>query len=236
GKHCGIMATSHKNLIERRLQGFRMLGLGSDTGLVLRSLHAALGVAGQDRNLQPTFEPEQTALPIIPLSHPPASLRPDRSEVMRQPLKPPPVEIAPGVSLDCLVGKHNAARNLTTGLVTFEPKARLAYHTHPVSESITVLSGATVVAVEGREYSLNLLDTIVIPRGLAHSAWNASTSQRGMVHVALASEAPTRELIATPFESRAMPNDAPNLPGKERVTRFRNATRFEGGPGTSFID
>jgi 2-keto-3-deoxy-L-rhamnonate aldolase RhmA len=33
GKHCGIMATSHENLIERRLQGFRMLGVGSDSGL-----------------------------------------------------------------------------------------------------------------------------------------------------------------------------------------------------------
>src|SRR5690242_19257821 len=46
GKRCGIMATSHENLIERRTQGFQMLGLGSDTGLLLRSLHAALGIAG----------------------------------------------------------------------------------------------------------------------------------------------------------------------------------------------
>lgn len=59
GKHCGIMSTSHENLIERRLQGFRMLGLGSDTGLFLRSLHAALGVVGQDRSMAPTLVPEQ---------------------------------------------------------------------------------------------------------------------------------------------------------------------------------
>jgi 2-keto-3-deoxy-L-rhamnonate aldolase RhmA len=64
GKHCGIMATSQENLIERRLQGFRMLGLGSDTGLLLRSLHAALGVVGQDRHIAPTFVPEKAALPI----------------------------------------------------------------------------------------------------------------------------------------------------------------------------
>ena len=44
GKHCGrIIVASHENLIERRLQGFRILGLGFDTGLMLRSLHAALG-------------------------------------------------------------------------------------------------------------------------------------------------------------------------------------------------
>ncbi len=236
GKHCGIITTSHDNLIERRLQGFRMLGLGSDSGLLLRSLHSSLGIVGCDRQMSPTFVPEKLTLPITPLPRPPESLRPDRSETMNQPGKNPPVELAPGVSLDCLVGKHNAARNLTTGLVTFEPNAKLPYHTHPVSESITVLSGMAVVAVEGREYSLGLLDTIVIPRGLAHSAWNDSSTGRGVVHVALASDTPSRELISTPFDRHAMPNESAQVPGKERVTRFATATRFEAGPGTSFID
>src|ERR1041385_2308808 len=56
-KHCGVMATSHENLVERRQQGFRMIGVGSDTGLFLRSLHGALGVVGRDRRIQPTFVP-----------------------------------------------------------------------------------------------------------------------------------------------------------------------------------
>ena len=76
----------------------------------------------------------------------------------------------------------------------FRAQCELEYHTHPVSESITVLSGTAMVAVEGREYSLGLLDTIVIPRGVAHAAWNTSATARGVVHVALASEAPAREL------------------------------------------
>ncbi|MBI3853553.1 MAG: cupin domain-containing protein [Verrucomicrobia bacterium] len=236
GKDCGIMATSHENLIERRLQGFRMLGVGSDSGLLLRSLHAALGVVGRDRPMSATFVPDKTTLPITPLPRPPESLRPDRAETMNQPGKNPPVDLAPGVSLDCLVGKHNGARNLTTGLVTFEPDAKLPYHTHPVSESITVLSGTAIVAVEGREYSLGLLDTIVIPRGLAHSAWNDSPTGRGVVHVALASESPGRDLVSTPFERRAMPNEPAHVPGKERVTRHATAPRSEAGPGTSFID
>ena len=37
------------------------------------------------------------------------------------------------------------------------------------------------MAVEGREYSLGPLDTIVIPRGLAHAAWNNSASGRAVV-------------------------------------------------------
>ena len=236
GKHCGVMVTSHEDFIERRQQGFRILGLGSDAGLLLRSLHAALGIAGQDRRILPTFVPEKVALPLTPLPHPPQSLRPDRSEVMNEPGKKSLVELGPGVSLDCLVGAHNGARNLTTGLATFEPEAKLAYHTHPVSEAITVLSGTVVVAVEGREYSLSLLDTLVIPRGLAHAAWNASGSERGTVHVAIASHAPTRELISTPFERRTMPTESANIPGKEQAIRFNTATRFEAGSGTSFIN
>jgi quercetin dioxygenase-like cupin family protein len=236
GKHCGVIATSHENLIERRLQGFRMLGLGADGGLLLRSLHAALGIVGRDRQINPALMPEKTTLPSTPLPRPPESLRPDRPETMNPPGKNTLMELAPGVSLDCLVGKHNGARNLTTGLVTFEPKAKLDYHTHLVSESITVLSGTAVVAVEGREYSLELLDTIVIPRGLAHAAWNTSATGRGLVHVALASDTPSRDLIATPFKSQAMPNESSHIHGKERVTRFVTATRFEAGPGTSFID
>ena len=55
GKQCGVIATSHENLVERRLQGFRMLALGSDAGMLLRSLHAALGIVGQDRNIVPSL-------------------------------------------------------------------------------------------------------------------------------------------------------------------------------------
>src|SRR5207247_7633968 len=135
----GIMATSHENLIERRQQGFRMLGVGSDSGLLLRGLHAALGVVGQDRRISPALVPEATALPVTPLARPPASLRPDRQEVLIEPGQNSPVELASGVVLDSHVGEHNGARKLNTGLVTFAPGAKLAYHTHPVGESIQSL-------------------------------------------------------------------------------------------------
>src|SRR3954462_3558086 len=182
GKHCGVLATSHENLIERRQQGFRMLSLGSDAGLLLRSLHGALGVVGQDRRLTASLTPEGAALPVTPLARPPESVRPDRPEVMNEVGKNSLIELAPGVLLDCLVGTGNAARNLTTGLVTFEPKAKLPYHTHPVSESITVLSGSAFVGVEGRGDLLGPLDDIVIRRGVAHAAWNPSADTRGIVH------------------------------------------------------
>jgi 2-keto-3-deoxy-L-rhamnonate aldolase RhmA len=59
GKHCGVMATNQENLIERRLQGFRMLGLGTDAGLFLRGLHQALSVVGRDRPMSLTLAPEK---------------------------------------------------------------------------------------------------------------------------------------------------------------------------------
>jgi 2-keto-3-deoxy-L-rhamnonate aldolase RhmA/quercetin dioxygenase-like cupin family protein len=235
-KHCGIMATSPENLIERRQQGFRMLGIGSDTGLLLRGLHGALGVVGRDRRIQTDFMPDKSLLPVTPLPRPPESVRPDRREVMAEPGKNRAIELAPGVALDCLVGAHNGARNLTTGLVTFDPEANLPYHTHAVSESITVLSGSAVVGVEGREYLLEMLDTIVIPRGVAHSAWNDSKTERGVVHVALASHNPGRDLVAAPLQTKKMPMESAHIAGKERVTRFQTAARSEAGPGTSFID
>lgn len=48
GKQCGLLATSIENLHERLEQGFRMPGLGADTGLLFRSLHQALRAVGRD--------------------------------------------------------------------------------------------------------------------------------------------------------------------------------------------
>ena len=58
GKHCGVMVTSNENLCERRDQGFRMLGLGMDSGLLLRSLQGALAALGIERNIHPSLSPE----------------------------------------------------------------------------------------------------------------------------------------------------------------------------------
>lgn len=49
GKHCGLLATSHEDLLKRREQGFRLIGLGSDAGLLIRSLRGALAVVERDR-------------------------------------------------------------------------------------------------------------------------------------------------------------------------------------------
>src|ERR1044071_1169871 len=59
GKYCGIVAGTPEDLVARREQGFKMLGIGLDAGLMLRSVHAALAAVGQDRRILPSFVPEE---------------------------------------------------------------------------------------------------------------------------------------------------------------------------------
>jgi len=64
GKHCGVVATSHENLLERHSQGFRMLAFGTDCGMFLRGLRSALAVVGRDRPMSLSLAPENATLPM----------------------------------------------------------------------------------------------------------------------------------------------------------------------------
>ncbi|HEY1784701.1 MAG TPA: aldolase/citrate lyase family protein [Pirellulales bacterium] len=241
GKHCGLITTSTENLVQRREQGFRLLALGTDTSLLLRGLHGSLAAVDRDRAMRACLLPDgaapQSAGPAIaPLERPPESLRPDRSEGVTVVGQGPKAELAPGVHLECLVGKFNGARKLTTGIVTMAPGSKLDYHTHTASESVTLLSGSLAMDVEGRRYVLAPLDNITIPRGLAHQAVNVSTTQAARLHVALATDSPDRELVEDNFPRRAMPDDCSGTPGAEYVTRTGSAKRFEAGPGSALVD
>ena len=57
GRHCGVVATSDDNLLERRDQGFRFLGLGFDAGLVIRSLSASIERVGRPATITPDLTP-----------------------------------------------------------------------------------------------------------------------------------------------------------------------------------
>jgi 2-keto-3-deoxy-L-rhamnonate aldolase RhmA/quercetin dioxygenase-like cupin family protein len=236
GKFCGVLATNNNDLVERREQGFRFLGLGADGGLLIRSLRSALCVMyGDDKVL--SFALETPAVKQAPpLARPPELMRPNRPEVITAVGEGSRCELAPGVTFEALVGAHVGARNLTTGIVTFAPGARLPYHRHTFGESITLLGGSAAVEVEGRVYRLDVLDNVTVPRGLAHAAVNVSSSEPAVLHVALASAVPSRELVDGDFPRQLMSDDASGWLGGERVTRLRLASRYQAGPGTSFVD
>jgi 2-keto-3-deoxy-L-rhamnonate aldolase RhmA/quercetin dioxygenase-like cupin family protein len=236
GKYCGVIATNDANFFERQAQGFRMICLGSDAGFLLRGLHTTLAAIGRDRKLNTALIPGSQPIAASPLDRPPEHFRPDRREVINEVGQGAKREIQPGVVFECLVGEHNGARNLTTGIVTVSPKTQLAYHTHPTSESITLLEGAGVVEVEGRRYNLSPLDNVVVPRGVAHSVMNASPDGNARFQIAFPTATPARELVEPTFERRQMPDDSTGTPGRERVTRFATAHRFKEGHGATFID
>ena len=237
GRHCGLIATSVDNMLERQSQGFRAIGVGMDTSLLLRSLKAGLAAVGRDRSLRASLVPDSatTSAKPAPLQRPPESMRPDRAEVMHALGDGPRNEIAPGVQFECHVGRHNQAKQLTTGLVTFAPGSVLPYHMHTFTESITVLSGSMVLEIEGRSYNLKKLDNAVIPKGLAHTSRNNS-SEAVVVHIAMAVDQPSRTLVDRFFSKKAMPDTSTGVPGAERINRFATAKRTVAGPNTEFID
>jgi quercetin dioxygenase-like cupin family protein len=170
--------------------------------------------------------------PLVAL---PESFRPDRPEVMNRPGSGPQIEIADGIMLDCLVGKHNQARNLTTGIVSFGPNAILPYHLHSRGESITILQGELLFDVEGRRYRLGKMDNLTIPAGLPHQAVNLSGAVV-QAHVALASSTPDRTLVPDEFIITEMMHGAMGPKGKEHMVCFTLARRYAAGPNTQFID
>ena len=54
-KYCGIMATDTENLSQRKDQGFRILGIGSDAALLLSTTREILNTVGQDK--KPSLDP-----------------------------------------------------------------------------------------------------------------------------------------------------------------------------------
>ncbi|MDB5309079.1 MAG: Hydroxypyruvate reductase [Gemmataceae bacterium] len=52
GKSCGVVATGDENVQQRLGQGFGAVALGMDSGLLLRSLRAALAGVGRDRPMR----------------------------------------------------------------------------------------------------------------------------------------------------------------------------------------
>lgn len=237
GKHCGVMSTSIENLLQRRAQGFRMLGLGADNGLLLRGIHQTLQAVDADRELAPSLDPADGREFRLPLAQPPAETTPDREEVITCLGNGETVELHAGVVMETLVGDFNMARDLTTGILTLQPEASLECHRHPYDESITVLEGEAELCVEGRTYRLGPLDNLTIPRWLPHQTRNPDSRNIARLHVALATSVPERERVDRSFERTEMPSDSGGMPGFERVTRFSTAKRLRGiGRGVEFID
>ena len=68
--------------------------------------------------------------------------------------------------------------------VTFEPGARTAWHTHPLGQTLHVLSGVGRAQTWGGPVrALRPGDTVWIPPGEKH--WHGAAPNNGMVHLAI---------------------------------------------------
>ena len=101
-----------------------------------------------------------------------------------RPTRTPPAAYFTGdVQMDPIVEAPAPAR-LRAIRVSFAPGARTAWHTHPLGQTLHVLSGAGRFQTKG-EAVVTLLpgDTVWIPPGETH--WHGAAPDAGMVHLAM---------------------------------------------------
>ncbi|MDW4497357.1 cupin domain-containing protein [Sulfitobacter sp. D35] len=87
------------------------------------------------------------------------------------------------VRIDPVVSAAEPAR-VRAAAVTFEPGARTAWHTHPLGQTLFVLSGAGRAQTEGEAVrALRPGDTVWIPPGEKH--WHGAAPDCAMTHLAI---------------------------------------------------
>ena len=77
-----------------------------------------------------------------------------------------------------------APGRVSTGLVTFEPGGRTAWHTHPAGQILIVTGGRGWVQSEGQpRYEVTAGDAVWIPAHERH--WHGATDTTAMTHIAV---------------------------------------------------
>ena len=101
-----------------------------------------------------------------------------------QPSGKGPAEYFTGaVRVDPLFQAPEPAR-VTSASVTFEPGARSAWHTHPLGQTLVVLSGVGWTQCWGEpKTEIRAGDVIWCPPG--HKHWHGATATTAMTHIAI---------------------------------------------------
>jgi quercetin dioxygenase-like cupin family protein len=87
------------------------------------------------------------------------------------------------VRIDSRFQRSNPAR-IGGAIVTFEPGARTAWHTHPLGQTLIVTGGAGWVQQRGGPIQdIRPGDVVRIPPGQKH--WHGATATTGMTHIAI---------------------------------------------------
>lgn len=100
------------------------------------------------------------------------------------PSRRPPAEYFTGTVWQDPVIQTEAPARVQVARVTFEPGARTAWHTHPLGQTLYVLSGSGLIQSEGGPINpIRPGDVIWIPPGEKH--WHGASPTTGMSHLAI---------------------------------------------------
>ena len=101
-----------------------------------------------------------------------------------QPSTKPPAEYFTGtVRLDPLFSPRPPART-AAALVTFEPGARTAWHTHPLGQTLVITAGSGWAQRDGGPIEpIRPGDVVWFPPGERH--WHGATATTAMSHIAI---------------------------------------------------
>ena len=87
------------------------------------------------------------------------------------------------VRIDPLIQAPNPAR-IVSALVTFEPGARTAWHTHPLGQTLLVITGSGLAQHWGGPVEeIRPGDVVWFPPGEKH--WHGATATIAMSHIAI---------------------------------------------------
>ena len=94
-----------------------------------------------------------------------------------------PSQFSGQVTVNALTTKGSSAY-AGSGLVSFTPGGRTAWHTHPVGQWLYVTVGNGWVQAEGEPVlDIKAGDAVWIPAGVKH--WHGATDRNGMSHIAV---------------------------------------------------
>lgn len=86
----------------------------------------------------------------------------------------PEIDRGTGVKTRLLVSRRLGSENLTSGITTFEPGAKIARHWHNCDESVVILEGEAVCEIEGVSFPMKPYDTTFVPANVPHRFLNES--------------------------------------------------------------
>lgn len=131
------------------------------------------------------------SLPVA-ISAQPNTQNPKPISITRNSSPPPPMRevenFTGSVGVEMLM-EATAPSPLNAARVTFAPRARTAWHSHPMGQTLIVTTGAGWVQQEGGEkQEIRVGDVVWTPPGVKH--WHGATATDRMTHIALTEQQP----------------------------------------------